>query len=144
MLDIWGDKLVKGKIEEVGSDDDYVSPAHLKGRILLMVCFIAFLKSLPTHLIRRQVEYYPPIAIGTGENQDSPDSLHSSSSASEEEKEEEEGHMGLWPHRNKNKAAHISDELAELGYYARSMKPQKGWLHQGKCIPQCTPFYLDA
>lgn len=38
MLDIWGDKLVKGKIEEAGDDDNYVTPAHLKGRILLMVC----------------------------------------------------------------------------------------------------------
>ena len=47
VVDIWGDKLVKGKIEEVGSDDEYVSPAHLKGRILLMVCssyFYCFLK----------------------------------------------------------------------------------------------------
>ncbi|KIM44041.1 hypothetical protein M413DRAFT_443101 [Hebeloma cylindrosporum] len=113
MLDIWGDKLVKGKIEEVGDDDAYVSPAHLKGRILLMV------------------EYYPPIAIGTGENQDTPDSLHSSSEYSEEEEAaEEEGHKGLWPHRNKNQVARISDELAELGYYARSMKPPKGWLNQ--------------
>jgi phosphatidylinositol phospholipase C delta len=43
MLDIWGDKLVKGKIEEVGDDDDYVSPAHLMGRILLMVCSSCFL-----------------------------------------------------------------------------------------------------
>ena len=37
MLDIWGDKIVKGKIEEVGDDDNYVSPGHLKGRLLLMV-----------------------------------------------------------------------------------------------------------
>jgi len=38
MLDIWGDKLVKGKIEEVVGDGNYVSPAQLKGKILLMVC----------------------------------------------------------------------------------------------------------
>jgi len=38
MLDIWGDKLVQGKIEEVVGDDNYVSPAQLKGKILLMVC----------------------------------------------------------------------------------------------------------
>jgi hypothetical protein len=28
------------------------------------------------------------------------------------------------------KPAHISDELAALGYYARSMKPRKGWLSE--------------
>ena len=76
------------------------------------------------------MEYYPPTATGTGENQDIPDSLHSSSSS--EEGVEEEEHKGLWPRRRKDKTqpARISDELAELGYYARSMKPRKGWLHQ--------------
>ena len=28
------------------------------------------------------------------------------------------------------KPAHISEELAALGYYARSMKPRKGWLSE--------------
>ena len=28
------------------------------------------------------------------------------------------------------KPVHISEELAVLGYYARSMKPRKGWLSE--------------
>ena len=30
------------------------------------------------------------------------------------------------------KPAHISEELAALGYYARSMKPRKGWLSESE------------
>jgi phosphatidylinositol phospholipase C delta len=30
--------------------------------------------------------------------------------------------------------ARISDELAEYGYYARSMKPREGWLLQSKVL----------
>jgi hypothetical protein len=30
--------------------------------------------------------------------------------------------------------ARISDELAEYGYYARSLKPKEGWLLQSKEI----------
>ena len=33
------------------------------------------------------------------------------------------------------KPAHISDELAALGYYARSMKPRKGWLSERESLP---------
>lgn len=40
MLDIWGDKLVKGRIPEHTDEDAHVSPAQLKGRIVLMVCFV--------------------------------------------------------------------------------------------------------
>ena len=34
--------------------------------------------------------------------------------------------------------ARISEELAEYGYYARSMKPKEGWLSQSK-----VPAYLS-
>jgi phosphatidylinositol phospholipase C delta len=89
------------------------------------------------------VEYYPPTATGTGLNQDIPDSLHCPSSSSEGEVEEE-GRKGLWPRRGKNKTqpARISDELAELGYYVRSMKPRKGWLHQRKDLANAHQILL--
>ena len=32
------------------------------------------------------------------------------------------------------KPAHISEELAALGYYARSMKPRKGWLSERESL----------
>ena len=32
------------------------------------------------------------------------------------------------------KPARISEELAALGYYARSMKPPKGWLSEGESL----------
>ncbi|KAF8151614.1 PLC-like phosphodiesterase [Crassisporium funariophilum] len=104
MLDIWGDKLVKSKLEDV-MDDDRVSPGLLKGRIILMV------------------EYYPPTAAGTGQSDSD-----SSSDSSDEEEEEEEGE-DVWPKRDKKDHQHarISEELGALGYYARSMKPRKGW-----------------
>ncbi|KAF9472618.1 PLC-like phosphodiesterase [Pholiota conissans] len=109
MLDIWGDKLVKGKVEEETDEGGYVSPSALKGRIILMV------------------EYYPPPATGTGESKLDDDDESSSSGASEEEDDPRRS----WPgRRNKNpkERAKISDALAELGYYARSMKPSKDWL----------------
>ena len=37
MLEIWGDKLVQGKLENVTEDDDSATPEKLKGRIVLMV-----------------------------------------------------------------------------------------------------------
>ncbi|KAF8962864.1 PLC-like phosphodiesterase [Flammula alnicola] len=114
MLDIWGDKLVRGKDDEVGGDDEYVSPAELRGKIILMV------------------EYYHPIATGTGQNEADDSSLSSFSD------DDDESGQGVWPKRDKNKkeAARISDELAILGYYARSMKPRKGWLTQEITSPK--------
>jgi phosphatidylinositol phospholipase C delta len=51
----------------------------------------------------------------------------------------EEKGSGLWPPwkrkpKTKQPKVKISDELAELGYYARSMKPRKGWLDQRKSL----------
>ena len=37
MLEIWGDKLVQGKLEHVTEDDNSATPEELKGRIVLMV-----------------------------------------------------------------------------------------------------------
>ena len=37
MLEIWGDKLVQGKLEHVTEDDNSATPEKLKGRIVLMV-----------------------------------------------------------------------------------------------------------
>lgn len=37
MLEIWGDKLVQGKLENITEDDESVTPERLKGRIVLMV-----------------------------------------------------------------------------------------------------------
>ncbi|CAA7264564.1 unnamed protein product [Cyclocybe aegerita] len=114
MLEAWGDKLVKGKLEGTEEGDDGASPAQLRGRIVLMV------------------EYYPPAAAGTGED----DSSSSSSSSSDEEEEEEEEQKageenGALPRGGKKRDhqhSKISEGLAEYGYYARSMKPHKGWL----------------
>lgn len=39
MLDIWGNKLVKGKLENYTDEDGYVPPAALRGKIILMVRF---------------------------------------------------------------------------------------------------------
>ncbi|KAG6812816.1 hypothetical protein H0H92_000274 [Tricholoma furcatifolium] len=99
MREKWGKKLVDGPVIEGRP----ITPRDLKGRILLMV------------------EYYPPTAAGTGEG--NPDADGSSSSS------EEEG-SSIWPGGRKKKKDKtlISEELAQLGYYARSMKPPADWL----------------
>ncbi|KAJ7102474.1 PLC-like phosphodiesterase [Mycena belliarum] len=80
-------------------DDAVVSPRHFKGRILLMV------------------EYYSAPAAGTGE-------VKEDSSSSEDE--EEDGDVMIKV--GKGEKAKISEELAALGFYARSMKPStKSW-----------------
>lgn len=79
-----------------------------------------------------QVEYYPTDVTGTGEVD--------LELGSEEEKEQEQLEMerekndetGLPPNY---KPAHICEELAALGYYARSMKPPKDWLSQRESFP---------
>ena len=45
MLEIWGDKLVQGKLEHVTEDDNSATPEKLKGRIVLMVGRISHSKN---------------------------------------------------------------------------------------------------
>ncbi|KAF8063431.1 PLC-like phosphodiesterase [Lyophyllum atratum] len=116
MREAWRGKIVDGPLE--GIDDMEVAPKHLMGRILLMV------------------EYYPPTASGTGVESDSSSSSSSSSDEEDEDADEEAG-ATAWPKRTpKHVHARISEELAQLGYYARSMKPRKGWLEQEITSPK--------
>lgn len=68
---------------------------------------------------------------GTGES-------HDTASVASESSGEEDGEVAeITGDKNKMKPSRISEELAELGYYARSMKPTKGWLLQSKLSPLC-------
>lgn len=78
-----------------------------------------------------QVEYDPPFASTEVDND-----LSSPQSPlpSEQDQPDEEAVLNiLWPgHKEQRDQKRVSEVLAEYGYYARSMKPQKGWVNQ--CI----------
>jgi phosphatidylinositol phospholipase C delta len=81
-----------------------------------------------------KVEYYPAAAIRTGLEPDSPSSSNSSSGESDEDDSEAR------PTKSGNKRPRISDSLAALGFYARSMKPRKGWNLQRVYPDSFLPF----
>ncbi|KAL0572214.1 hypothetical protein V5O48_009749 [Marasmius crinis-equi] len=87
-------------------DLDIVSPKDVRGKILLMV------------------EYYPAKNIQNNE---------SSSSSSSDDEIDEDAPKPVTEHEARGL---ISPELAELGFYARSMKPQKDWLTQDLLEPR--------
>lgn len=73
-----------------------------------------------------KVEYYPPKATEMEEVVHSSSSSESSSLSSEDE----EGHA--ISKKSKAIRSRISESLAALGVYARSMKPPKNWLDQSR------------
>lgn len=79
------------------------------------------------------MEYYASPASGTGLTDTSDEGT------SEDEEEEEDGDVMIKV--GKTEKAKISDELSALGFYARSMKPAKGWVSQSAsssspCVPR--------
>ncbi|ETW76531.1 hypothetical protein HETIRDRAFT_174607 [Heterobasidion irregulare TC 32-1] len=104
MEECWGERLVRGPLGVEGTKSE-VTPKDLKGRIMVMV------------------EYYPPKNSEDTESQNAPPSSSSNDSSSDDESPGVEAKLAKPP-----KPSPISDTLAELGVYARSMKPSKDWL----------------
>ncbi|KAI0064963.1 PLC-like phosphodiesterase [Artomyces pyxidatus] len=112
MKDCWGDKLITHEVVKERAD---ITPNDLRGRIVLMV------------------EYYPGKMIpGDPENVEAspspPQSIHSSAGSEVEEEEDAKERERLEKEQKSQGPPKISDALAALGVYARSMKPDKQWL----------------
>ncbi|GAB1517639.1 hypothetical protein RhiTH_000688 [Rhizoctonia solani] len=105
MLETWGDKLVQAEIEGI---EGMVSLNHVRGRILLMV------------------EWYHPASRAPPQH----DSSSSSSSSSSSEDDEDGGDQRqrnialAGEQAQKQLDSRISPSLAQLGVYAKSVKPQ--------------------
>ena len=134
MKGAWGDKLVDTEIPYLAGDHN-LTPKDIMGRILLMVS--NWSPSSPRkpnssdHVIC-QVEYYPPKAEGVG--------LSSDEFSDDSAVEEAESEQGTFPRKHAH--GKISPSLAALGYYARSMKPDKNWLTERQFYydPFCNPL----
>lgn len=160
MKEIWGDRLVQGPIE--GIDDDWVTPKDLAGRIVVMVEYY------PPAILNRpgapEENVSDPAKPSRKWSLFARDSSSSSSSSSDSETESEgddfadegETKSFRWPFgRKKSKPEgeegqtpeqkpKISDELASLGYYARSVKPAKGWLTKSELLIPMVYFPLTT
>ncbi|CAE6481838.1 unnamed protein product [Rhizoctonia solani] len=105
MLETWGDKLVQAEIEGI---EGMVNLNHVRGRILLMV------------------EWYHPASRAPPQH----DSSSSSSSSSSSEDDEDGGDQRqrnialAGEQAQKQLDSRISPSLAQLGVYAKSVKPQ--------------------
>jgi hypothetical protein len=85
---------------------------------------------------RLQVEYYPTRTPSTGA-----DEIDGSSTSSllEEHNDAE----SPTTERSKQKRPRISDSLAALGVYSRSMKPQNDWVNQGIYPPPTVDLFMN-
>lgn len=83
-----------------------------------------------------QVEYYPPSASTEVDND------RQCPSPEEHDQPDEEAVLNiLWPgHKEQPDQKRISETLAEWGYYAHSMKPQKEWVNQCKVVSRLFSF----
>lgn len=152
MKEVLGERLVQGPVD--GIDDDWVTPEDLAGRIVVMVEYY------PPAILNRPSagsgdggEAKPGRSwslFGSGDASSDDDDSDSSISDTEDiddDGTEPEKRSGLWPFRKKKQQQDgepsedkpqvkpkISDELASLGYYARSMKPSEGWVTKSEYL----------
>lgn len=120
MKDCWGEKLLDAAVAT--EDGAHITPRELKGKILLMV------------------EYYPEQTPPSDDIEEPPASDSSSSSDDEEDGEKESaaepaGKEEVVKSEKDKTPPKISEKLARLGVYARSMKPSKGWFNMGMPSP---------
>ncbi|KAI0033589.1 PLC-like phosphodiesterase [Vararia minispora EC-137] len=116
MKEVWGEKLIDSAVVATGTT---VTPGDLRGKIVVMV------------------EYYPEQAPRSGESApDIPGPSWSDLSLSEGEEEALEEKKDEGPANADKTPPKISDALAQLGLYVRSLKPGNGWFDQSASEPQ--------